>query len=101
MFLNDMAQYPEVQDRLREEINAKQAGIGGKNAIFTQQDYDSMPYLNAVLKASSFASFTFSLVLITSLLGIHETEPRPRANFQDQPRRRRAPALRSHTRDRR
>ncbi|KAF8532178.1 cytochrome P450 [Gautieria morchelliformis] len=52
MFLNDIARYPEVQDRLRQEINTKQAEIGGDDATFTQEDYDSMSYLNAVLKES-------------------------------------------------
>ncbi|KAJ7639233.1 cytochrome P450 [Roridomyces roridus] len=52
MFLNDMARYPTVQQRLRQEINAKRAEIGGDDVKFSQDDYDSMPYLNAVLKES-------------------------------------------------
>lgn len=50
MFLNDMACYPNVQDRLRQEIIDKQVDIGDDGADFTQEDYESMPYLNAVLK---------------------------------------------------
>ncbi|KAG6846360.1 hypothetical protein H0H93_014452, partial [Arthromyces matolae] len=50
MLLNDLSHHPDVQNRLRDEINAKQAEIGGDDATFTQDDYDSMPYLNAVLK---------------------------------------------------
>jgi hypothetical protein len=53
MFLNDMANYPVVQTRLRGEILAKQAEIGGDDVPFTQEDYDTMPYLNAVLKVRS------------------------------------------------
>ncbi|KAG6909895.1 hypothetical protein DXG01_014709 [Tephrocybe rancida] len=52
MLLNDLSRNTEVQDRLRAEINAKQAEIGGDDATFTQEDYDSMLYLNAVLKES-------------------------------------------------
>jgi hypothetical protein len=64
MFLNDIARYADVQDRLRQEINARQAEIGGEDAAFTQEDYDSMSYLNAVLKVGlhhprrSFASIS-------------------------------------------
>jgi hypothetical protein len=66
MFLNDLACYPDVQRRLREEIMAKQAEIGGDAASFTQDDYEAMPYLNAVLKVHSrifiswFTLLTFS-----------------------------------------
>ncbi|KAG6829533.1 hypothetical protein H0H92_004270 [Tricholoma furcatifolium] len=52
MLLNDLSKNPKVQERLRAEINAKQAEIGGEDATFTQDDYDSMVYLNAVLKES-------------------------------------------------
>jgi hypothetical protein len=52
LFLNDMGLYPDIQQRLRSEIEAKRIEIGGEDAIFTQEDYDSMPYLNAVLKVS-------------------------------------------------
>jgi len=52
MLLNDLAQFPKVQDRLREEIMTKLAEIGDEDATFTQDDYDSMPYLNAVIKES-------------------------------------------------
>ncbi|KIJ36043.1 hypothetical protein M422DRAFT_261592 [Sphaerobolus stellatus SS14] len=52
IFLNDIAQNPEVQERLRQEISNKQAEIGGDDATFTPYDYESMPYLNAVLKES-------------------------------------------------
>jgi len=52
MLLNDLACYPEIQNRLRQEVNEKQAEIGGDDARFTQEDYDAMPYLNAVLKVS-------------------------------------------------
>ncbi|KAJ7247441.1 cytochrome P450 [Mycena haematopus] len=52
LFLNDMGLYPEIQHRLRSEIKAKRIEIGGEDANFTQEDYDSMPYLNAVLKES-------------------------------------------------
>ncbi|KAJ7346262.1 cytochrome P450 [Mycena albidolilacea] len=52
LFLNDMGIYPDIQQRLRSEIEAKRVEIGGEDAIFTQEDYDSMPYLNAVLKES-------------------------------------------------
>ncbi|KAJ6449850.1 cytochrome P450, partial [Mycena sanguinolenta] len=47
MFLNDMGLYSEIQTRLRREIKAKRIEIGGEDATFTQEDYDSMPYLNA------------------------------------------------------
>ncbi|KAI0031071.1 cytochrome P450 [Vararia minispora EC-137] len=52
MFLTDMGRFPEVQAKLREEILAKQAEVGGEDVPFTQEDYESMPYLNAVLKES-------------------------------------------------
>ncbi|KAG6844549.1 hypothetical protein H0H87_006033 [Tephrocybe sp. NHM501043] len=52
MLLNDLSRHPEIQQRLRAEINVKQAEIGGDEATFTQEDYDSMTYLNAVLKES-------------------------------------------------
>ncbi|KAG6844548.1 hypothetical protein H0H87_006032 [Tephrocybe sp. NHM501043] len=52
MLLDDLSRHPEIQQRLRAEVNAKQAEIGGDQATFTQEDYDSMTYLNAVLKES-------------------------------------------------
>ncbi|KAF8066772.1 cytochrome P450 [Lyophyllum atratum] len=50
--LNDLATYPKIQDRLRDEIMAKKADLGDEDAPFTQDDYDNMPYLNAVIKES-------------------------------------------------
>ncbi|KAG5729856.1 hypothetical protein E4T56_gene13850 [Termitomyces sp. T112] len=50
MLLNDLANHPTVQERLRKEVSTKQVEIGGDDVTFTQEDYDNMPYLNAVLK---------------------------------------------------
>ncbi|GLB34391.1 hypothetical protein LshimejAT787_0112750 [Lyophyllum shimeji] len=52
VLLNDLAKFPKVQERLREEIMAKGVDLGDEDAKLTQEDYDSMPYLNAVIKES-------------------------------------------------
>ncbi|KAF9478118.1 cytochrome P450 [Pholiota conissans] len=49
----EIARNPEVQTKLRREIRQKQQEIGARgDSEFTSNDFDSMPYLAAVLKES-------------------------------------------------
>lgn len=51
--LLELAKRPDIQTRLRREIEAKAREIHTHGRVeFTAADYDSMPYLNAVLKVS-------------------------------------------------
>jgi cytochrome P450 len=49
--LFELCRNPQVQTKLREEIRAKEAKLieQGKTG-FTAQDFETMPYLNAVVK---------------------------------------------------
>ncbi|KAL0573547.1 hypothetical protein V5O48_008414 [Marasmius crinis-equi] len=51
--LLELSRHPEIQDRLRKEIHLKEQELltGGRTG-FTAEDFDSLPYLNAVLKES-------------------------------------------------
>lgn len=50
----ELARRPEMQTRLRHEIRAKAREIHARGDVeFTAADYDSIPYLNAVLKVST------------------------------------------------
>jgi hypothetical protein len=48
--LFELTRHPEVQDKLRAEIREKIAEKG--NNVFSEQDYENMPYLTAVVKVS-------------------------------------------------
>ncbi|KAF9450103.1 cytochrome P450 [Macrolepiota fuliginosa MF-IS2] len=51
--LLELAKRPEMQIRLRHEIEAKKRDVHARGDVeFTTTDYDSMPYLNAILKES-------------------------------------------------
>jgi len=47
----ELSKHPEIQVKLRAEIHEHRLRVG-KNE-FTSADYDSMPYLNAILKVLS------------------------------------------------
>lgn len=52
--LLEIARHTNVQDKLRREIRAKEREIKARGDIeFTSNDFDTMPYLTAVLKVSS------------------------------------------------
>ena len=54
--LLELSRHPEMQNRLREEIFAKKrelAAKGDTTGNFVAEDFDTLPYLNAVLKVSS------------------------------------------------
>ena len=51
--LLEIARHPEVQGKLRKEIYDRRRQIvleGRSETVFTAEDLDSLPYLNAVLK---------------------------------------------------
>ncbi|KAK7032242.1 hypothetical protein VNI00_013200 [Paramarasmius palmivorus] len=53
--LVELSRRPEIQNRLREEILAKKrelAANGNTTGTFVAEDFDTLPYLNAVLKES-------------------------------------------------
>ncbi|KAK7025496.1 hypothetical protein VNI00_015930 [Paramarasmius palmivorus] len=53
--LVELGRRPEIQNRLREEILAKKrelAANGNTTGTFVAEDFDTLPYLNAVLKES-------------------------------------------------
>ncbi|KAK7043264.1 hypothetical protein VNI00_008618 [Paramarasmius palmivorus] len=53
--LLELSRHPEMQNRLREEIFAKKrelAAKGDTTGNFVADDFDTLPYLNAVLKES-------------------------------------------------
>ncbi|KAJ3575283.1 hypothetical protein NP233_g1211 [Leucocoprinus birnbaumii] len=51
--LLELSKRPEIQSKLRQEIEAKKREIINRGGLeFTATDYDSMPYLNAVIKES-------------------------------------------------
>jgi cytochrome P450 len=54
--LLELSRHPEMQSRLREEIRAKKRDMvskGNTTGAFAAEDFDELPYLNAVLKVSS------------------------------------------------
>ena len=60
--LLELSRHPEIQEKLRKEIQEKQRQVvseGRTQSEFTPEDYDSLPYLNAVLKVdlSSFIPY--------------------------------------------
>ncbi|KAF9010659.1 cytochrome P450 [Cyathus striatus] len=62
--LLELSRQPDIQKKLRAEINETLRAISARgNSEFTASDFDSMPYLNAVLKESlryfSVAIFSF------------------------------------------
>ncbi|KAK7043263.1 hypothetical protein VNI00_008617 [Paramarasmius palmivorus] len=53
--LLELSRHPEMQSRLREEIRAKKRDMvakGNTARTFAAEDFDTLPYLNAVLKES-------------------------------------------------
>jgi len=49
--LLELARYPEIQKKFRKEIRETERVIRERgDSAFTAVDFDSMPYLNAVLK---------------------------------------------------
>jgi hypothetical protein len=55
--LFELTKYPDIQEKLRVEIREKIMEKG--NNVFSEYDYESMPYLTAVVKVSQ----TFYLYL--------------------------------------
>jgi cytochrome P450 len=54
--LFELCKHPEVQTKLRLEIRAQELKIRERGeSDFTWKDYESMPYLNAVLKVDLLA----------------------------------------------
>ncbi len=54
--LLEMCRKPEMQDRLREEIRATEQVVRKRgDSSFLPTDLESMPYLSAMIKVSSFA----------------------------------------------
>lgn len=53
--LFELAQHPDVQVKLREEIRAAEQAIRNRgDTEFTYADFEAMPYTIAVMKVSSF-----------------------------------------------
>ncbi|KAK1225579.1 hypothetical protein PQX77_011473 [Marasmius sp. AFHP31] len=53
--LLELSRHPEIQDKLRKEIREKERQLvseGRSQSGFTAEDYESLPYMNAVLKES-------------------------------------------------
>jgi len=58
--LLEIARHTDVQTRLRDEIHEKEREIWARGDVeFTANDFDSMPYLTAVIKVN-FDSCTLS-----------------------------------------
>ena len=54
----EIARHTTVQNKLRQEIRAKEREIKARgDSEFTSNDFDAMPYLTAVLKVSSLWLF--------------------------------------------
>ncbi|KAK1225575.1 hypothetical protein PQX77_011467 [Marasmius sp. AFHP31] len=54
--LLELSRHPEIQDKLRKEIREKERQLvseGRSQSGFTADDYDSLPYMNAVLKSGN------------------------------------------------
>jgi hypothetical protein len=69
--LFELTRHPDIQDKLRTEIREKIAEKG--NNVFSGQDYESMPYLTAVVKVSR----TLRLSLPVTLHSLHCTGNAP------------------------
>ncbi|KAL0067429.1 hypothetical protein AAF712_005414 [Marasmius tenuissimus] len=53
--LLELSRYPEIQEKLRNEIREKERQLiseGRSRSEFTAEDFESLPYLNAVVKES-------------------------------------------------
>ena len=62
--LFEMTKNVEIQNRLRAEIRKKIQDKG--NDVFTEQEYESMPYLNAIVKVRSNPLNVVSFLIVCS-----------------------------------